>query len=358
MAIYEAYYQCQREPFSLSPDPSFLYSSSSHREALAQLRYLVQERKGFGVLTGEVGTGKTMILRTLIETAGSRVQSGYVFNPPRTNRELYRAITEDLEIELDSDGNVASQLNRHLLQRFEEGGTVVMIFDEAQDLPIEVLHEIRLLTNLETSNAKLLQVILAGQPELDAMLETQQLRALRQRLVFRYSLAPLSQADTVSYIGTRLGESGARRSPFTLGACNAVYRYSQGIPRLINVICDNAMLVGYAKDSQVIEEAEIEEVSADLKLSNPVTKFHSARTFAHLASDPPLGRGSWRRRLAVAAVVAVAIAVAALVGFSLIRVPSSSTVVSLVDAVSRLFSNSINWLVGQSEVSGFSYPRL
>ena len=340
----------------LSPDPSFLYSSSSHREALAQLRYLVQERKGFAVLTGEVGTGETMLLRALIETAGSKVESGYVFNPPRTNLELLYGDRRDLGIELDAAGNAAPQLNRYLLRRFEEGGTVVMIFDEAQDLPIDVLHEIRLLTNLETSSAKLLQVILAGQPELDAMLETQQLRALRQRLVFRYSLAPLSQADTVGYIGTRLRESGARRSPFTLDACNAVYRYSAGIPRLINVICDNAMLVGYAKGSPVIEEAEIEEVCADLKLGRSVTKSRQAGSFAHLESDPSLG-GPSRRRLAIAAVVAVAVGVAVLMGFSLARASSSSILVSVVDGLSRLFSNSMHWLVGQSQASGFSHPR-
>jgi general secretion pathway protein A len=233
----------------------------------------------------------------------------------------------------------------------------VMIFDEAQDLPIEVLHEIRLLTNIETSNAKLLQVILAGQPELDAMLETRELRALRQRLVFRYSLAPLSQADTVRYIAARLRESGAPRSLFTLAACNAVYRYSEGIPRLINVICDNAMLVGYAKGCPVIEDADIEEVSEDLKLKKARTGSDQNRTLAHLASDPALAAGPWKRRVAIAAVVAVAVTVAAVVGLSLARF-QSSVLVSLVDEVGRFFSHSMHWPVGQSEAPGFSYPWL
>ena len=236
----------------------------------------MQERKGFAVVTGEVGTGKTMLLRSLIETASPKVQIGYIFNPPRTCRALYEAIADDLDIKLESLAHPASELNRHLLQTFRAGGAVALIFDEAHDLPTEVLEEIRLLTNIETSRAKLLQVILAGQPELDAMLDTPELRALRQRVVFRYSLSPLSQADTMNYIASRLNDAGADRSPFTLAACEAVYRYSGGIPRLINVICDNAMLIGYAKGSPIIEPGEIDEVAEDLKL-NKAGKQHPGR---------------------------------------------------------------------------------
>ena len=180
VAIYEAYYHCRREPFSLSPDPSFLYAAEPHREALAQLRYLVQERKGFAVVTGEVGTGKTMLLRSLIESVGPRVQTGYVFNPPRTIGALYDSIGYELGIALNGEANPAAVLNRHLLSVYENGGTVVMIFDEAQSLTIQLLEEIRLLTNIETSSTKLAQVVLAGQPEFDAMIDSTELRALRQ----------------------------------------------------------------------------------------------------------------------------------------------------------------------------------
>ena len=266
MAVYEAYYHCLREPFSLSPDPSFLYAAEPHREALAQLRYLVQERKGFAVVTGEVGTGKTMLLRTLIESVGPKVQTGYVFNPPRTISALYDSIGEEFGITLNGAANPAAVLNRHFMSVFQNGGTVVMIFDEAQSLSIELLEEIRLLTNIETSSAKLAQVILAGQPEFDAMIDSTELRALRQRLVFRYSLTALSPSDTVRYIAARLGAAGAKRSPFTLKACDAVHRYSGGVPRLVNVICDNAMLAGYATDSLMIDEQRIAEAAADLRL--------------------------------------------------------------------------------------------
>ena len=266
VAIYEAYYHCRREPFSLSPDPSFLYAAEPHREALAQLRYLVQERKGFAVVTGEVGTGKTMLLRSLIESVGTKVQTGYVFNPPRTIGALYDSIGYELGITLNGEANPSAVLNRHLLSAYENGGTVVMIFDEAQSLSIELLEEIRLLTNIETSSTKLAQVVLAGQPEFDAMIDSTELRALRQRLVFRYSLTALSASDTQRYIAARLGFAGANRSPFTLKACSAVHRYSGGVPRLVNVICDNAMLAGYATDSLTIDEQQIADAAADLRL--------------------------------------------------------------------------------------------
>jgi len=266
MAVYQSFYHLQREPFSISPDPSFLYASPAHREALAQLRYVVQERKGFAVITGEVGTGKTLLLRSLIGSAGPNVQTGYVFNPPRTTRALFESMAEELGIHLNGTENPAGELNRYFLSTYEKDATAVMIFDEAQSLSTELLEEIRLLTNMETSSAKLLQVILAGQPELNAKIDSPELRALRQRLVFRCSLEPLNESDTVSYISFRLSAAGADASPFTLSACRAVHGYAGGIPRLINVICDNAMLAGYASDRRTIDGTQIEEVAADLKL--------------------------------------------------------------------------------------------
>src|SRR5216683_1621381 len=204
MGIYEAYYNCRQEPFSLSPDPRFLYLSPSHREALAQLRYTVAERKGFAVLTGEVGYGKTTLVRALLESLGSKVRTGYIFNPPRTIAELYAAIGHELDVKFDGGASPVVKLNQFLLEIFRAGGTVVLILDEAQRLSMEILEEIRLLSNLEVSDAKLLQVILAGQPELDTMLDGQELRALRQRLVMRHSLAPLTLEDTIHYVANRI----------------------------------------------------------------------------------------------------------------------------------------------------------
>jgi general secretion pathway protein A len=267
MAIYESFYNLRREPFSLTPDPHFMYLTPNHREALAQLHYTVQSRKGFAVLTGEVGTGKTTLLRGLLESGPAGARFAYVFNPPRTRLELYSALAMEFGLDLKSaDGQLFVQLQRFLVDSYRENRTVVAIFDEVQDLPRDVLEEIRLLTNLETASTKLLQVILAGQPEFDTTLDSHQLRALRQRVVLRYSLLPLALEETIQYIGTRLQIAGADRSPFDLSACRAVQRYSGGTPRLINLICDNALLVGYASGKRTIDVSIIESVAADVRL--------------------------------------------------------------------------------------------
>jgi general secretion pathway protein A len=288
MAIYESYYHCQREPFSLSPDPSFLYAAPSHREALAQLHYLVQQRKGFAVVTGEVGTGKTMLLRSLIESVGPQVQTGYIFNPPRTREALYEAIAEELNVELGGHRNPVSALTRHFLESCTKDRTVVLIFDEAQSFDIPLLEEIRLLTNIETASAKLVQVILAGQTEFDTMIDSFELRALRQRLVFRYSLSPLNEQEATRYIAARFEAAGATRSPFTLSACEAVHKYSRGVPRLINVLCDNSLLAGYASDRAIVDDDLVEEAAIDLKLAAPGRSTRRQREFVVDGNDKPL----------------------------------------------------------------------
>jgi general secretion pathway protein A len=266
MAVYEKYYHCKREPFSLSPDPGFLYYSAVHREALAQLQYLIQERKGFAVLTGEVGTGKTLLLRTLMESLDSKTETAYLFNPPHTREALFQAIADELNVDIKGHADPRVLLNRRFLESHMKGGTVVLIFDEAQSIQPPMLEEIRLMANLETSSAKLLQVIFAGQPEFESTLESPELRALRQRLVFRFSLTALGAVDTNRYIVARLGAAGASSSLFTIEARNSVHEYSRGIPRLINAICDNAMLAGYAVDAPLIGNELIKEVASDLRL--------------------------------------------------------------------------------------------
>jgi len=305
---------------------------------------LVQERKGFGVVTGEVGTGKTMLLRSLIESVGPEVQTGYVINPPRSIGALYDSIGDELGIVLNGAANPAAVLNRHLLSVYQAGGTVVMIFDEAQSLSIELLEEIRLLTNIETSSAKLAQVILAGQPEFDAMIDSTELRALRQRLVFRYSLTALNSSDTVRYIAARLQAAGAHRSPFTLRACDAVHRYSGGVPRLINVICDNAMLGGYATDSLTIDEKQIADAAADLRLTTaPHRTYHAEPDPGWASATGTIGPRSSRRRLVYAlalACVALALAITAIV----IVIQMDGDSYTPLTRMEDMFQNTIRWL--------------
>jgi len=269
VGIYEAYYDCRSEPFNLSPDPRFLYMSPTHREAMAQLRYVVEMRKGFAVLTGEVGLGKTILLRSLLERVGPQVHTAYILKPPCSVAELYEAIGSELELGFNGAASSMIKLNHFLLEVFRTGGTVALVFDEAQHLPLQVLEEIRLLSNLEAPDAKLLQVILAGQPELDRLLDAPELRALRQRVVMHHSLAPLALEDTIHYIANRVRIAGGRQSPFTLDACRSVHRLAGGVPRLINLICDKAMLSSYASDSRQVDRRCVELVAGELQLKPP-----------------------------------------------------------------------------------------
>lgn len=265
MALYKEFYGCAETPFNVAPDPRFLYLTPSHREALAQLLYAVEHRKGIVVLTGEVGTGKTLLLRAFLEETAQRLRVAYLPIPPRTVPELFATIGATFGIAL---GNTAptDELTRFLLDNSKRGETSVLLFDEAQQLSDEVLEEIRLLSNLQTGSEKLSQLVFAAQPEFDATLERPELRALRQRIVLRCSLKALKAAETEAYIATRLRLAGASESPFTYDACAAVYRYSQGIPRLINVLCDNAMLTGYALQKREIARELIISAAADLHL--------------------------------------------------------------------------------------------
>jgi general secretion pathway protein A len=272
MGIYEHYYNCRQEPFRLNPDPNFLYLASSHREALAQLRYTVETRRGFAVLTGEVGTGKSTLLRALLERVSDDVQTGYIFNPPLSLAELYAAIAAEWDVALGDAASRRYDLNRYLLAKYVANRNLVLIFDEAQSIAPEVLHEIRLLSNLETAQTKLMQIILAGQPEFDTMLDSPELRALRQRVAMRHRLLPLDQNETAEYMASRLRIAGAAESPFTAAACQRVFHYAHGIPRLINLICDNAMLAAYAENQKRIEKDAIESVAQALSLKrSPAT---------------------------------------------------------------------------------------
>ncbi len=247
--MYTAFYSLREKPFALSPDPRFLFLAASHREALAHVLYGIEQGEGFIAVTGEVGTGKTTLCRTLLERLGGDTEVAFVFNPTLSGEDLLRAIC--MEFGLLTEGctraDLSDQLNQFLLERKREHRRVLLIVDEAQNLASETLEQIRLLSNLETSTSKLIQILLFGQPELDDKLDSKELRQLRQRISVRWSLGSLSAAETREYVRHRL-RVAAQSDPdiFTSRALSEVHRRSRGIPRLVNLLCDRALLAGYA----------------------------------------------------------------------------------------------------------------
>ncbi|MDE0887540.1 MAG: AAA family ATPase [Myxococcota bacterium] len=248
--MYTAFYGLGEKPFSLTPNPAFLYLSDSHREALAHLVYGLEQGEGFIVLAGEVGTGKTTLCRSLLERIEGDSEIAILFNPSNNDIELLQSISEEfgLVAEERSRRQLLSALNTFLLDCHGRDRRVVLIVDEAQNLSIETLEQIRLLSNLETTSSKLIQIILMGQPELETKLDSDALRQLRQRVTVRWSLRAFSVKDTAAYVQHRLYvAAGAERDIFTPAALREIHRLTGGIPRLINVLCDRALLVGYAE---------------------------------------------------------------------------------------------------------------
>jgi general secretion pathway protein A len=271
--MYKAYFGLSENPFNLSPDPEFLYRSPQHEEALANLIYGVRSRKGFIVLTGEVGTGKTTMLECLRDFLDTqRIDFAFIFNS-RLNPEQFfemMAYDFDLQCERKSKTSVLFALNALLIRQAERGRTCVLIVDEAHNLDWDVLEEIRLLGNLENRGGKLLQIILAGQPELDRKLDAPNLRQLKQRVVLRCSLNPLTPEETTAYIETRLARSGMpNQRVFPPEVLEEIYKRSRGIPRLINLICDNLLVTCFAMELRAATLAMLEEVSLDLRLEWP-----------------------------------------------------------------------------------------
>jgi general secretion pathway protein A len=266
--MYKQFFGLKEKPFEITADPRFLYLGENHKEALAHLFYAVEGKKGFAVVTGEVGTGKTTLVQTLLSRVDGNTRTAYLFNPKLdSDSDFLHSICEDLEIRVEkgSKGDYLAQLNNFLMNCYAKNINVVLIIDEAQTLSPLLLEEVRLLTNLETPQHKLLQVILVGQPELDSTLDQPQFRPLKQRVSLRYHLQPLNPKEMKEYIRRRLRVAGARNTAlFTSGALKRIYRYSKGIPRLINIVCDNALLHAYAGERKVVEEDVIREVISGL----------------------------------------------------------------------------------------------
>lgn len=274
--MYESHFGLKENPFNVTPNPEYIYLGERHKEALAQLLYGVREKKGFIVITGEVGTGKTTLIHYLLDklNGNDHTKTAFLFNPKLTVNDFIQYILKDLGVRIhgQTKGEYLHHLHRYLLNAYRKDERVVLIVDEAQGLKPELLEEIRLLSNLETSRSKLIQIVLVGQPELDKTLSQTEFRQLRQRINLRYHLSPLSLKETREYIEKRLRTAGAQRPIFTEKAIKEVYKRSGGIPRLINIICDNALLNSYALDQPMVDEKSVREVSEDLKISTKSRK--------------------------------------------------------------------------------------
>ncbi|MBI2381964.1 MAG: AAA family ATPase [Gammaproteobacteria bacterium] len=266
--MYNAYFGFSESPFSIAPDPRYLYMSERHREALAHLLYGVGGGGGFVLLTGEVGTGKTTVCRCLLEQMPAQVDLALILNPKLSPTELVAAICDELHVAYDKDSGslktLVDALNQRLLAAHAEARSTVVIIDEAQQLSVETLEQLRLLTNLETNTKKLLQVILIGQPELQSILTRQELRQLAQRVIARYHLLPLSVPEIAHYIGHRLAVAGSRQSLFPNRVIKRLHQLTGGVPRLINTLCDRSLLGAYARGKRVVDVSLINEAAREV----------------------------------------------------------------------------------------------
>ncbi len=282
--LYGDYFGLTSQPFSVSPDPKFFYRSPSHREGLAQLTYGINARRGFVVLTGEVGTGKTTLIHSLLQQLeNEHTHIAFIFNLITNPRDLLRSVCEDFGLTTVENGprdlhDYLAVLNQFLLESYRKGDNVALVIDEAQNLSPEVLEGVRLLSNFETSQDKVLQILLVGQPELGARLNQPELRQLKQRVALRYHLTPLTLEECKEYIAQRLTIAGGSPSIYPAKTMESVYAYSGGTPRLINILCDNGMLTAYALGKRSVEAAMIEEIAHDLNLGLAAKKKSAAPT--------------------------------------------------------------------------------
>jgi len=267
VSMYASFFGLSEAPFSIAPDPRFLYMSKRHREAMAHLVYGIKEGGGFVQLTGEVGTGKTTLCRYLILKVPDRVDVALILNPQLSHAELLATLCDELKIEYPKYSTplkILSALNEHLLEAHAQGKRTVLIIDEAQLLSRTVLEQVRILTNLETTKHKLLQIILIGQPELAKTLDRDDLKQLSQRITARYHLEPLNLQDTCEYVKYRLAVVGCKRRVFSKLALRRIYKYSGGVPRLINVISDRAMLGAYTRNNENVSAPVVRNAAKEV----------------------------------------------------------------------------------------------
>ena len=266
--MYLDYYSLKEFPFNITPDPRFLYYARHHQEAYDHLMFGIQGRRGFIELTGEVGSGKTTLCRAVLANLGEGTETALILNPSLTETQLLRAMLNDFGLPVRGRDRLAfiETLNEFLLEKNREDTNVAVLIDEAQDLTPEVMEQVRLLSNLETDQQKLIQIVLCGQPELKARLNRPDLRQLRQRITVRYHIPPLTQDETMLYIRHRLWVAGANGEPaFDASAVREVYRYSKGGPRLINAVCDHALLAGYVARTKQIDARCVKQAIRQLE---------------------------------------------------------------------------------------------
>ncbi len=271
MAIYLSFYGLEREPFGVTPDPDFLFMTPGHREALAQLLYAIHERKGFILLTAEVGMGKTTLLQALRNELDSTTAVAYVSNSMLPFQGILEYMLEEFDIEKPGESHAQRlvALQTFLLERHRAGQNTVLILDEAQNLYPQTLEQIRLLSNFETTKEKILQIVLVGQPELQARLEMPELRQLKQRIGMLCAIPPMTSAGTRNYIRTRLRMAGARDAGlFTDDALSRIADYAEGIPRVVSTVCDHCLLIGYADQTRRIDPGIVEQAIGYLQAGN------------------------------------------------------------------------------------------
>lgn len=271
MPVYKSFFEFKENPFSITPDSSFFFPSEQHKSALDTLLYAVKQRKGFVVITGPVGSGKTTVTRALLKNMDDHVQTAVITNSYLSPKGMLTMLLEDLGVPY-KDGSkekLLIQLNKYLVQQVLEGYNVVLLIDEAQNLSPACLEEVRMLSNLETEKEKLIQVVLVGQPELRKKLSMSGLEQLRQRIAVHYHLTALNYEDTKRYILHRLqavASNGADiRGYFAEDAYPAIYEYAHGIPRIVNVLCDHALLTAFVKDSKTVTAEMIEEAIDEMR---------------------------------------------------------------------------------------------
>ena len=295
--MYAGYFGLQQTPFSIAPDPRYLLMSERHREALAHLLYGVQGGGGFVLLTGEIGAGKTTVCRAFLEQVPANCRVAYIFNPQLTVNDLLKTVCHEFHIEVRPDGGGPATikdhldpLNAYLLASHARGERNVLIIDEAQNLTPHVLEQLRLLTNLETNERKLLQIILIGQPELRAMLARPDMQQLAQRVIARFHLGALSEAETRQYVRHRMEVAGLKGPlPLTPAAIDRVHEISRGVPRRINLLCDRALLGAYATDSRQIGPAMVDKAASEVfdmpatRSAPPPVKTLASRSWQTLA---------------------------------------------------------------------------